>query len=143
MRRLIILGGLLLMIAVSIIVLMKVERSSEITSHDEAETTIQINHNHSQSDNHNHNSKDQAPEKAVYYQGEVVSFEHGGGYTFIEVKEQTELTFWIAVEKVDVNMGDVVRFRKELVAKNYTSKSLNKTFDEIMFASDIQYQLPK
>ena len=141
MRKFIILAGLLLMIAVSIAFLIKDDNSNDINLLDGADTSMQINKNHSHSDDHGHNTSEQAPEKAVYYQGEVVSFEHGGGYTFIEVKEETELTFWIAVDKVNVNMGDIVRFKKELVAKNYTSKSLDKTFDELMFASDIQYQL--
>jgi len=135
MKRLIIIGGLLLMIAVSIAVLVKNDDSVDLRSAAGNDTTMQVTHNH------NNDDGNEESEPVVYYQGEVVSFENGGGYTFIEVKEETELTFWIAVERVDVNMGDIVRFRKELVAKNYTSKSLNKTFDELMFASDIQYQL--
>ena len=74
----------------------------------------------------------------LYYQGEIVNFEDGGAYTYIEVKEKTELTFWIVVEKAEVKQGDYIRFQKELVAKNYKSKALNKTFDEIMFAMNLE-----
>ena len=84
-----------------------------------------------------HGSEEQKP----YYQGEIVNFEHGGGYTYIEVKEKTELTFWIAVEAAEVKKGDFIKFRKEMVAKDFKSKTLNKTFDEIMFASDLQYKV--
>ena len=82
-------------------------------------------------------------EQKPYYQGEIVNFEHGGGYTYIEIKEKTELTFWVAVEAAEVKKGDFVRFREEMVAKDFKSKALNKTFDEIMFASDLQYKIAK
>jgi len=74
----------------------------------------------------------------LFYQGEIVNFESGGGYTYIEVKEKTELTFWIVVEQADVEKGDYIRFQKELVAKDYKSKALGKTFDEIMFAMNLE-----
>ena len=76
-----------------------------------------------------------------YYQGEVIKFEQGGAYTYIEVKESTGMSFWIAVERIDVKTGDVIRFKNELVAKDFRSKTLDRVFDELMFASDIQYQL--
>ena len=78
-----------------------------------------------------------------YYQGDVVSVEHGGAYTYIEVKEKTEKTFWIAVTNSDVKVGDFVRFQKELVMKNFKSKALKRTFEELMFASSLQYKVKK
>ncbi len=78
-----------------------------------------------------------------FYQGEVVNLEHAGGYTYIEVREKTDMTFWIAVERTDVKKGDYIRFQKELVTKNFKSKALDKTFKEIMFASNLQYKVKK
>ena len=49
--------------------------------------------------------------------------------------------FWIAVGATPANIGDEVRFQKELVTKNYKSKTLNKTFDELMFASNLQHKM--
>ena len=82
-------------------------------------------------------------EEKPFYQGEIVNFEHGGGYTYIEVKEKTEKTFWIAVEKADVKKGDIIQFQKELVMHNFKSKALNKTFDEVMFASNLYHKVPE
>ena len=76
-----------------------------------------------------------------YYQGDVVSVEQGGAYTYIEVKEKTEKTFWIAVTNSDVKVNDFVRFQKELVMKNFKSKALKRTFEELMFASGLQYKV--
>ncbi len=91
-----------------------------------------------------HNAS-KAEEKIVkpYYQGEVISLEHAGGYTYLEVKEHSEQTFWIAITRTEVQLGDYIRFQKELVTKNFKSKTLNKTFEELMFASNLQYRVKK
>ena len=78
-----------------------------------------------------------------YYQGEVVTVEQAGAYTYLEVKEQTEKTFWVAVSSADVKVGDYVRFQKELVTKNFKSKALKRTFEELMFASSLQHRVLK
>lgn len=78
-----------------------------------------------------------------YYQGTVVSVEHGGSYSYLEIKEHTEETFWVAVNRAEVPLGDYVRFQKELVTKNFKSKALNRTFKELMFASNLQHKIEK
>ena len=78
-----------------------------------------------------------------YYQGEVVTVEHGGAYSYLEVKEHTEQTFWVAVNAAEVKVGDYVRFQKELVTKNFKSKALDRTFDELMFGSNLQHKIIK
>ncbi len=87
------------------------------------------------------NNNDEQETVKAFYQGEVVSVEQGGTYTFIEIKEKTEMTFWIVVEKADVKIGDYVQFQKELIANNFESKTLKKTFKELMFASNLQYKV--
>jgi hypothetical protein len=78
-----------------------------------------------------------------YYQGEVMSVENGGSYTYLEVKEHTEATFWVAVNAAEVNVGDYVRFQKELITQNFKSKALDRTFKELMFGSNLQYKIQK
>ncbi len=79
----------------------------------------------------------------LYYQGEVVTVEHGGAYSYLEVKEHTEATFWVAVNATEVKVGDYVRFQKELVAKKFKSKALDRTFEELIFGSNLQYKVKK
>ena len=86
-----------------------------------------------------------------FYQGMIVEVKDAGGYTYILIKE--DLTghkheeghehndFWIVVEQTTAQVGDEVRFQKELVTKNYVSKALGETFDELMFASNLQYKV--
>jgi len=88
----------------------------------------------------------QSPEKKEikpFYQGKVTEVRHGGGYTYLHVKEETKKSFWVVVSKTDVQKGDVVRFQKQLIAKNFDSKALNRKFDEIMFADNLQYKVRK
>ena len=88
-------------------------------------------------------SKSEQAEVKPYYQGEVVAVEHAGGYTYLEVKESSKKTFWAAVSRTEAKIGDYVRFKRELVTENFKSKALNKNFDELMFASDLQYRVSK
>jgi len=78
-----------------------------------------------------------------YYEGEVVTVDHGGAYSYLEVKEHTEQTFWVAVNATEVKVGDYVRFQKELVTQNFKSKALDRTFEELMFGSNLQYKVTK
>lgn len=76
-----------------------------------------------------------------YYQGTAIEVRHGGAYTYVLVKEENEKDFWVVFNKTGVQKGDFIRFKKELVAKNFTSKDLNRKFDEIMFADSLQRRI--
>ena len=75
-----------------------------------------------------------------FYYGTVQEVQHGGSYTYIRIKENTKATFWVVVNNSDVKKGDYVRFQKQLIAKNFESKELNRKFDEIMFADNLEYK---
>jgi len=86
-----------------------------------------------------HNNIEANKNKPFYY-GSVQEVQHGGSYTYMRIKENTQETFWVVVNNSDVKVGDYVRFKKQLVAKNFQSKELNKKFDEIMFADNLEYK---
>lgn len=73
------------------------------------------------------------------YEGVVVDTLNGGGYTYLQI-DDTKKKYWIAVEGTQVEKGTEVRFTEELRAKDFESKSLNRKFDEIVFASNLQYR---
>lgn len=73
------------------------------------------------------------------YEGVVVDTLNGGGYTYLQI-EDAKKKYWIAVEGAKIDKGTEVRFTEELRAKNFESKALNRTFDEIVFASNLQYR---
>lgn len=73
------------------------------------------------------------------FEGVVVDTLDGGGYTYLQI-EDAKKKYWIAVEGLKIDKGTEVRFTEEVRAKNFESKSLNRTFDEIVFASNLQYR---
>ncbi len=69
--------------------------------------------------------------------GTVLSATQAGGYTYIEVDEHGT-TRWLASSPVRVAAGDEIRWGESAVMRNFTSKSLGRTFDELQFVSGVQ-----
>jgi len=84
------------------------------------------------------------------YQGVILEVLDAKAYTYLKVDEKTPgydpkklKAFWIVVDRSSAQVGDYVRFQKELVTKNFKSKELKRTFDEVMFASKLEYRVSK
>ena len=82
------------------------------------------------------------------YQGKILEILHAKPYTYINIaeihpsiKEGDNNTFWIAVNEVDAKESDIIRFQEEMVVKTFTSDVLKKKFDNLMFASNIEYKV--
>ena len=59
-----------------------------------------------------------------------------GGYTYMKVQEDKNL-YWIAMTQRDVKVGQNITYGEQGWMKNFQSKTLNRTFDNILFASDV------
>ncbi len=75
-----------------------------------------------------------APAGPATSEGKVLSTLDAPGYTYMELAT-TEKRFWIAAPTTRVKVGDRVRFQQSLVMKNFNSKTLNRTFDQIIFVN--------
>jgi len=73
---------------------------------------------------------------ANQHQAKVVSVTHAAGYTYMEV-ELDGRTTWVAASPVNVKTGDTVSWAGGAPMQNFTSKSLRKTFDEIIFVDQV------
>lgn len=69
-------------------------------------------------------------------QAKVLSVTHAAGYTYVEV-ELDGRTTWVAASPVNVKTGDTVSWSGGAPMQNFTSKSLRKTFDEIIFVDQV------
>ncbi|HEX8874253.1 MAG TPA: NrfJ-related protein [Nitrosospira sp.] len=67
-------------------------------------------------------------------EGKVLATLDAPGYTYMELASK-EKRFWIAAPTTRVKIGDRVRFDQSLVMKNFNSKTLNRTFDQIIFVN--------
>lgn len=72
------------------------------------------------------------------HKGKVVETMNAAGYTYLLVDEKGQKT-WAAAMATTVKVGDMVEFpaSSQLMA-NFTSKTLNRTFDKIYFVSTLR-----
>ncbi|MEK6742957.1 MAG: DNA-binding protein [Nitrospirota bacterium] len=65
--------------------------------------------------------------------GKVVETMDAGGYTYVCLEKNGKKT-WVAVSQMKVAVGSMMTFQPGSVMQNFTSKSLGKTFDSIIFS---------
>lgn len=68
--------------------------------------------------------------------GVVKSATNAGGYTYLEV-DQGGSTIWVAAPETAVKAGDKVVWEGGSTMQNFTAKSLNRTFEQIVFAGGV------
>lgn len=68
--------------------------------------------------------------------GKVLETMDAGGYTYLNV-ESAEGAKWIAVNQAEVKVGDEITYLDGMVMQNFFSKSLDRTFPEIVFSSGL------
>lgn len=80
-------------------------------------------------------TKDNIPEGVTKIK--VMEHQNGAGYTFIKGTINDGSEVWIAVEEMPVKKGETYYFKDAMEMKNFKSKSLNKTFDSILFVGKL------
>ena len=66
--------------------------------------------------------------------GKVVETMDSGGYTYVCLQKKGKKT-WVAVPQTKVTVGSTMSFQPGMVVPNFSSPSLNRTFDEIVFSA--------
>ena len=69
--------------------------------------------------------------------GKVIKAMHAGGYTYMQLEKDGK-EFWIAATMLNVKRDDYVRWADAAVMKNFSSSTLHKTFDEILFVTNAE-----
>jgi hypothetical protein len=69
-------------------------------------------------------------------QGLVKSIEMAGGYSYIEVDVSGE-TFWLATTPTQLQVGDQIAWQNYAMMTNFSSKTLNRVFDRILFVDRV------
>ena len=67
---------------------------------------------------------------------EVIEHLNGGGYTFIK-GNVNDSEVWIAVREMPVEKGGIYYFKDPMEMRDFKSKSLNRTFESILFVSKL------
>jgi len=70
------------------------------------------------------------------YSAKVLETLESGGYTYMKVQEGKN-SYCIAMTHRDIKVGDSVKYTEQGWMKNFHSKTLNRTFESILFAGDV------
>jgi len=68
--------------------------------------------------------------------GKVVETMNAAGYTYVCLENSGRKT-WVAVPEMKVKVGQQVSCQPGVVMQNFTSKTLKRTFDSIVFSGGI------
>ncbi|MDD2701654.1 MAG: hypothetical protein PHH36_10485 [Sideroxydans sp.] len=69
--------------------------------------------------------------------GKVLEVLDSPSYTFIQVSGKKE-SVWLAAYKIDIAKGATVRYSSGMAMPNFYSKSLDRTFDMIVFVDSLE-----
>ncbi len=75
-------------------------------------------------------------EETTQYYGIVDKTQVSGGYTYI-LLETSDGPIWAATGQVKLAKGEKIRLNQAFPMHNFHAKSLNKTFDVILFAGSV------
>jgi hypothetical protein len=68
--------------------------------------------------------------------GKVLETMDSGGYTYVKIDTEGK-NVWVAVPKMKVEVGQDVSFTPGMEMSNFTSKTLNRTFESIIFSTGV------
>jgi len=68
--------------------------------------------------------------------GKVLETMDSGGYTYMQV-DTGDSKPWVAIPQSQIKVGQEVTYQPGMVMNNFASKTLNRTFDSIVFSSGL------
>lgn len=71
-------------------------------------------------------------------EGTVLEMMHAAGYTYMNVDVGSDKSMWIAASMMRVKPQQKIQWSDAAVMNNFKSKSLHRTFDQILFVSNAQ-----
>lgn len=76
------------------------------------------------------------PQEASALSGRIVETMNSGGYTYLCIEKDGKKT-WAAVPEMKVAVGQEIALQPGHEMTNFSSKTLNRTFDKIIFSSGL------
>ena len=71
------------------------------------------------------------------HRGSVIEAVSAAGYSYLHVRENGD-SKWLAAPQMIINPGQTVRWSGGATMRNFSSRSLNRTFDQIVFVNSIE-----
>jgi hypothetical protein len=73
---------------------------------------------------------------AMSLSGKVVETMNSGGYTYVSLENNGKKT-WVAIPATAVKVGQEVKCQPGMEMRNFTSKTMNRTFESIFFSGGL------
>lgn len=80
--------------------------------------------------------QEQSAPAAVALTGKVLQTMNSGGYTYVQI-DNKGTKIWVAIAETVITKGETVSFESGAVMENFKSKTLNRTFDKIIFSGGL------
>jgi hypothetical protein len=77
--------------------------------------------------------KTSTPADSPTISGTVLETMNAAGYTYMQVDSGAEKT-WVAIPETTIEKGATITYHQGMVMKNFTSNTLNRTFDAVVFS---------
>ena len=74
---------------------------------------------------------------AAALKGKVAETMDASGYTYVRLDDGSGNEIWAAVPKTELKVGEEISLQGGSVMENFNSKTLNKTFEKIIFATGV------
>ncbi len=71
--------------------------------------------------------------KNEIYKGKVLETVNSAGYSYIKIQTSNK-TFWAAIREDKIQINDSIEVQAQMWMKDFRSKTLNRTFENILFA---------
>ncbi|NTV12819.1 MAG: hypothetical protein HGA96_02605 [Desulfobulbaceae bacterium] len=84
----------------------------------------------------------QPPPKILPVSGKILEILDTGSFIFVLVDWQDKKV-WATVPSVELKVGEVISLDHATMIKGFHSKTLNRTFDELIFASSVVGKSPR
>ena len=63
---------------------------------------------------------------------------NSGGYTYVEAADEKGVKVWLALPELKIAKGDKIEYPETPPLSNFQSKTLNRTFEKILFVPGIR-----
>ncbi|MBM4064332.1 MAG: DNA-binding protein [Planctomycetes bacterium] len=79
-------------------------------------------------------SQDASPQETSSLSGKIVETMNSGGYTYLCIEKDGKKT-WVAIPETKMSVGENISLPPGYEMVNFTSKTLNRTFEKIVFTT--------
>jgi len=86
-----------------------------------------------------HEHEHDHPANSSVKEGTVTEVLSADRYTYLQLENEKDGKFWVAITKQAINKGDRIVFEEGLLKKNFESKEFNRMFETIYLVSRFQH----